>query len=405
LLSAAVVALAAIAAAPVAASAVERAPTCEDSEAALLQTQLRAPLAVAAAAVDPAVKMVTDLNPDLWFQMPQERRSQKCVNRRYDISKMPAVAVIIPYLHENVTLMQRLVGSLIANTPESLLQEILFVDDANEATTSYADILRRLHPKVKVHSNAERQGLTKAKVTGTEHTTAPVIVFMEPHCIANKQWVEPLLERLLQSRKRVVVPAIDDLDEDNTNRYVYLGNLWGGFGLNLEFKWGGDIGGRNRTWQQPEPYPMPALSGGILAMWRGWWEESGRYDAEMREWGGENIEMSLRIWRCGGDIEAVPCSRIGHMFRRARPYTFHGEVYRRNELRLASVWLPEYLPVVYKVQPDLPKFMHTVGDVSSRRALQDRLQCKSMDWYIDSVYPELRGEIDRVLRSQGTPRP
>lgn len=58
--------------------------------------------------------------------------------------------------------MQRLVGSLVANTPEHLLQEIMFVDDQNPANTSYADVLEALHPKVKVHRNAERQGLTKA---------------------------------------------------------------------------------------------------------------------------------------------------------------------------------------------------------------------------------------------------
>jgi len=371
-----------------------RASALDDAFSSMLQVRAEP---VALTQEDLAVQAVTRLNPDMWFKMPPEGRDAKCVGHTYDTSKMPGVAVVIPYLKENVTLMQRLVGSLVANTPEHLLQEIMFVDDQNPANTSYADVLEALHPKVKVHRNAERQGLTKAKVTGAESTTAPVIVFMEPHCIANKQWVEPLLERLMASPKLVAVPVIDSLDEDNTNVYSYLQNPWGGFSWDTGFKWGGTIGSRNHSWRSPDPFPTPALSGGILALTREWWEESGRYDPGMREWGSENVEMSLRVWRCGGSIEIVPCSRIGHMFRRARPYSFHGEVALVNELRLLLVWMPEYMRVTAAGNKGLAQYLTQVGDLSDRVALRDELQCKSMDWYMDHVYPELRDDMKTYL--------
>lgn len=44
------------------------------------------------------VQAVTRLNPDMWFKMPPEGRDAKCVGHTYDTSKMPGVAVVIPYL-------------------------------------------------------------------------------------------------------------------------------------------------------------------------------------------------------------------------------------------------------------------------------------------------------------------
>lgn len=66
---------------------------------------------------------------------------------------------------------------------------------------------------------------------------------------------------------------------------------------------------------------VPCLSGGLFAVTKKWWWEGGSYDDGMWMWGGENIEQSIRTWRCGGEIVIARDSRIAHYFRPKFPYT------------------------------------------------------------------------------------
>ena len=101
---------------------------------------------------------------------------------------------------------------------------------------------------------------------------------------------------------------------------------------------------------------------------------------------------------CGGDLEIIPCSRVGHIFRKRQPYSFPGgvdQILVRNNMRLAEVWMDEYKEHYYAKRPDIRR--RPYGNVSSRVALREKLGCKSFQWYLSNVYSELSLPNENLL--------
>ena len=56
---------------------------------------------------------------------------------------------------------------------------------------------------------------------------------------------------------------------------------------------------------------------------------------------------------CGGKLLAIPCSHIGHIFRKNSPYAKEavkdfGNFVRRNAVRVARVWLDNHADYYYQ---------------------------------------------------------
>ena len=80
----------------------------------------------------------------------------------------------------------------------------------------------------------------------------------------------------------------------------------------------------------------------------------GWYDEGLEIWGGEQYELSFKIWMCGGRLVDAPCSRIGHIYRKFVPYTIPvsgGPNY--NFKRVIEVWMDEYKEYFYKRRPSV----------------------------------------------------
>jgi GT2 family glycosyltransferase len=277
----------------------------------------------------------------------------------------------------SVVVITRNEGAELAATVENLRKtlpadrgELVVVDDGS--TDGSADFLEAV-PDVRL-IRTDRMGVAKARNLGASRSTGDVLVFADAHVRAPEGWHQPMLESLADPDVGAVAPGIFSLTEPARK----------GFGLDLI---GAELHARWRYRQAVTPYPVPVLPGAFLGMRRDTFGATGGFDPGLQQLGGNDNELSCRLWLLGYKLLVVPGVEVGHLFRDAPPYPAGWAAVLHNRLRLAFVhFAPPRVERVLRALRAYESFpaglaMMLDSDVLSRRSAMAGTRRFDDEWF------------------------
>uniref|UniRef100_A0A8C9TP90 Polypeptide N-acetylgalactosaminyltransferase n=1 Tax=Scleropages formosus TaxID=113540 RepID=A0A8C9TP90_SCLFO len=325
-------------------------------------------------------------------------RHQECKYWHYDENLLTS-SIIIVFHNEGWSTLMRTVHSVIKRTPRKYLAEIVMIDDFSNKEhlkERLEEYIKRWNGLVKLFRNKRREGLIQARSIGAHKATlGQVLIYLDAHCEVGPNWYAPLVAPISKDRTVCTVPLIDSIngrtytiepqgggDSDGFARGAWdWSMLWKRIPLTDREK--------QRRQTKTEPYRSPAMAGGLFAIERDFFFELGLYDPGLQIWGGENFEISYKIWQCGGQLLFVPCSRVGHIYRlhgwQGNPPPAHvgSSPTLKNYVRVVEVWWDEYKDYFYASRPETQTLAY--GDIGELKKFREEHRCKSFKWFMEEI--------------------
>ncbi len=270
-------------------------------------------------------------------------------------------------------------GENLRNTVDRFLQtlpertEIVVVDDCS--TDGSAEFLKQGYHGVTLVRPRRQRGAAAARNAGVGRTRGEVVVFADAHVEPPADWLDRLTDALQDESAGLVAPGISSITDP---AQVGYGHIW--------------VDGMQWRWQprrSDQPYAVPFVGAGFIAMRRDVFRHVGGFDHGLLIWGSIGDELCIRLWLLGYECHVVPAVVVPHLFRIRHPYDVNWREVVHNQLRLAVLhFAPDRVSRLIQYLAGRTGFSwameHLVaGDAWRLREHYRSIRIRDDDWFFD----------------------
>jgi GT2 family glycosyltransferase len=231
----------------------------------------------------------------------------------------PDISVIIP-VHNEGHLLRSTIDIVCASRTQRSVEVIVVDDESSDGCCNFLRNGENSHPGVQLVTQG-RTGVARSRNRGAERAAGEVLVFLDAHCTPGARSLNRLAEALYDNPAALMAPCMTDAADPQLK----------GFGVQItdrsfRYRWLPRL--------QKSSYEIPVAAGGCLAVRREFFWELGGFE-NMRTYGHEDVDLSIRCWTFGHSVLVVPDVEVAHVFRPRTNFPVALADYIYNALRLA----------------------------------------------------------------------
>ncbi|GAV22149.1 glycosyltransferase family 2 protein [Carboxydothermus pertinax] len=217
-----------------------------------------------------------------------------------------ALASIIIISYNEGQWLRKTVESFLAAKTKIPFQIIVVDDGSTDQSTAFLNSSRYKNIDL---IKLKRSGITKAKNIGASQAKGEVLLFSDAHILVEDFWLDRMLEDLKE--KTILSPLVASLLEPH--------RVGMGLTLNEELLpcW--------RSYKTNVVEKVPMLPGGFMLIKKSDFDVLGGYDEDLKIWGYDDCEFSLRALLFGFNLLVTPKTKVFHLFRSGQTYKGYNE--------------------------------------------------------------------------------